>query len=122
MLTGSQIVTRDSNNGEMLFVIEFSGSVLKATALSGIPESKKVPALLKKEYSLNKGPLNYGIDPIPGINLYGRKEVRFHMEDGGKGTPVTAAKYNKDTDQLLLIESATELSDLMTCLEKNGIR
>ncbi|CAM3709778.1 hypothetical protein BS639_18380 [Rouxiella silvae] len=118
ILAGAELLQRDSAGAELEFFMEYSGSRFMATPVSGI-DSKKIPSVLTKEYSLPTSEiLAFGHDPLPNVNIYGRPDANFMMNDGGKGTPEAAAKYDKKTGQLIMVKPGHELSTLMNKLNK----
>lgn len=117
ILFGAKLVLENSTNESFEFVLVYSGSKFIMTLIDGI-SSRYIPGFLKKAWRLpTERILSYGVDPIPGISIYGHKAAEFIVRDGGKGTPEAAAKYDVNTNQLIMVHSEKELPDLMRILK-----
>lgn len=112
---GAQLVQLDSPDKKTSFVLDYVGSTFHATPLGNTGSStKSLPNFLVRDYKLITNRFfAYGKDPIPQISLYGRPDVTFIIDNGGKGDPIAAAKYDLNTKQLKIIEPLHELPSLM---------
>ncbi len=88
-----------------------------------IIEHENIPRFLTTEsiHSLPQA-VSYGRDPIPQVLLYGRKDIVFFMDNGGKGTPTAIAKYNHNTRDLAIIKDQLEASKTMKELLSKGAK
>lgn len=119
-ITGSKVTTRDTDI--LVYTTDFIGSLIATTPLGNI-EHKDIPRFLTTEH-VNSLPqaVNFGRDPIPQISLYGRKDVVFFMENGGKGTPTAIAKYNRNMRDLVIIKDQLEAGKMMKDLLARGVK
>lgn len=119
-MTGTKVIAKDTNN--LIYTTEFSGSLIAATPLGNI-EHKNIPRFLTTEH-VHSLPqiINFGRDPIPQTLLYGRKDIAFLMEQGGKGTPTAIAKYNQNTRDIVIIKDELDASKIMKDLIMHGAK
>lgn len=110
-MTGGKVTINDAPGHDCLYNLVYSGSTMVAVPLDGF-ESNRLN-LLSKKLVFTPPIFNYGSDPVKRINLYARGGLSFFMEEGGQGTPIAAAKYNRKTGELMVIRSRRELSQLM---------
>ena len=82
-ITGSNVTTKDTD--ALVYTTDFIGSLVATTPLGNI-EHESNPRFLTTEsiHSLPQA-VSYGRDPIPQVLLYGRKDIVFFMDNGGKG-------------------------------------
>ncbi|MGX9277076.1 hypothetical protein [Pantoea ananatis] len=108
--------------GDLVYTLAFSGSL---ASFSLLPDSDvlDIPKNLTKPRTTRFSPtVNYGKDPIPNIILYGNKNVKFTMDNGGIDTPTAMAKYNSNTKETKFITDKTELAKSMLDMKKHGIK
>lgn len=119
-MTGTKVIAKDTNT--LIYTTEFSGSLIAATPLGNI-EHKNIPRFLTTEH-VHSLPqiINFGRDPIPQTLLYGRKDIAFLMEQGGKGTPTAIAKYNQNTRDIVIIKDELDASKIMKDLIMHGAK
>lgn len=105
-----------------MYTTDFIGSLVATTPLGNI-EHENIPRFLTTEsiHSLPQA-VSYGRDPIPLVLLYGRKDIVFFMDNGGKGTPTAIAKYNYNTRDLAIIKDQLEASKTMKELLSKGAK
>ncbi|KAF1852969.1 hypothetical protein Lal_00009150 [Lupinus albus] len=117
-ITGSKVTTKDTD--ALVYTTDYIGSLAATTPLGNI-EHENIPRFLTTEsiHSLPQA-VSYGRDPIPQVLLYGRKDIVFFMDNGGKGTPTAIAKYNRNTRDLAIIKDQLEAislhHDIPACL------
>lgn len=119
-MAGTKVIAKDTNT--LIYTTEFSGSLIAATPLGNI-EHKNIPRFLTTEH-VHSLPqiINFGRDPIPQTLLYGRKDIAFLMEQGGKGTPTAIAKYNQNTRDIVIIKDELDASKIMKDLIMHGAK
>lgn len=119
-ITGSKVTTKDTD--ALVYTTDFIGSLVATTPLGNI-EHENIPRFLTTEsiHSLPQA-VSYGRDPIPQVLLYGRKDIVFFMDNGGKGTPTAIAKYNHNTRDLAIIKDQLEASKTMKELLSKGAK
>lgn len=118
IFSGHPLVKNPSLDNSALFSLDYSGSIIFTSPLSlpGIHE-KILPRFIMEDYRIPTGNLfAYGTDPIPTILLYKRLEARFIKDNGGRGDPICAAKYDSHTKQIKFIDPINELPSLMRAL------
>lgn len=119
-MTGTKVIAKDTNT--LIYTTEFSGSLMAATPLGNI-EHKNIPRFLTTEH-VHSLPqiINFGRDPVPQTLLYGRKDIAFFMDQGGKGTPTAIAKYNQNTRDIVIIKDQLDASKIMKDLIMHGAK
>nr|EKW7277453.1 hypothetical protein [Pluralibacter gergoviae] len=110
-LTGSKITTKDTEG--LIYHLEFMGSVVATTPIAGF-DNTDTPRFLTSEYVMALPDImSYGKNPIPDVSLYGKSNVSFFMNDGGKGNPTAIAKYNIKTRELVMINDQAQVFSIM---------
>lgn len=125
-ITGGKITTQDSQEAKFAYVLDYAGSEFAAVPIQGLRlegNTNYFYKTLAKEYKIPTPKLlRYGSDAIKNIKLHGRSNVSFFMDNGGRDAPTAAAKYNKNTGEVSLIKSMSELSKTMQDIKNSGAR
>jgi len=116
---GTPVETKST--GKIVYNIAFAGSLVSIT-LSPDSDMFDIPkGLTKPRVKRLPRTINLGKDPVPEVVLYGRKNIKFFMDNGGLDTPTAIAKYNKKTKELMTIQDKIALKKLMQDLVKSGV-
>lgn len=119
-LTGTKVTTKDTE--VLIYTLEFMGSIMGTTPLPGF-ENNSIPRFLTSEHIFSlPSIMSYGRDPIPDVLLYGRSNVTFFMDNGGRGNPTAIAKYNKNIKDLAMINDQVQAASIMKNILSPGVK
>lgn len=96
--------------GKNAVVLEYAGVSNVLTLLPKI--GNLIPEAITRERT-GPSPFSFGNDPLPRVKLYSNPRVVFLMPNGGQSIPTAMAKYNRMTNELVLLNTVTHMNQTM---------